>query len=281
MQPSQTRLRARRLPGILVAVAMAAAQPASAGRSEEPDFKLGLAQATYIGRRPIDLRLHHLRCGTGQRGTQRGGVGVEVHRHGALSTLGRALIDVDPFAHISLNNLDNPYDTEVQVVFSFSMPTIRLIDSQWQVRSQLELLLFDGNGDGASATPSLQIAAASPLAPREARFMETGVSLAFGGSVYFGGPPVAPLGATALSAAAGGMASFRQHSSAATLPSHAWIGADVAWNTMAMSLGFKLSPHDSVQLRADLDITPVPEPATWALWLAGAAAGLFWRRRAT
>ncbi len=188
----------------------------------------------------------------------------------------------DPFARIQIEAW-NPFDTAAAFRYYISIPTTRMIDEQWRADAQLSAVLTDGNGDGAVAMPDVMVFdPANPFARPQVRFMDTAVNLVIGATSFLGGPPVAPLGGAALVASADGIASFEQRSSADALPSHDFIGPDVAWNTLYLTVAFKLSPHDRIALDARIDVTeirPVPEPATWALCLAGGATLLALLRR--
>lgn len=275
-EPNMLQPLNRPTPSVIALLAALIASPAGAGRSEEPDYRQGLAQASYSA------------DGQPQYGfIAFDAVAASVNRTAVELTLNtpdsqlllfaRSLIDIDPWAHLTLS-ASNPFASEAKVTVTLSMPTTRLIDSQWQAVARLGVNLTDGNGDGARAAPAAMIFSDDPLAPPLARFMDTGVALRIGLLNYFGGPPVAPLGDAVLVAAPGASASFEARASAPALPSHAWIGPDVAWNTMSMQLSFTLSPGDQLTLQADLDILPVPEPATAWLLLAGGVGLAAWLR---
>lgn len=249
---------------LVAALAALSASPAGAGRAEEPDFKQGLAQANYAADgQPM---YGFIAFDAVAASVNRTAVELTLNTPDSqLLLFARSLIDIDPWAQLTLE-AHNPFASDAQITVSFAMPTIRMIDSQWRAAAHLSMTLTDGNGDGARAAPLLQ-------------FMNTGVSLRVGVLNYFGGPPVPQLGDAALLAAPGASASFEARSSAAALPSHAWIGPDVAWNAMSMQLAFSLSPGDQLTLQAGLEILPVPEPASSWLWLAGCAGLAAWVRR--
>lgn len=188
-----------------------------------------------------------------------------------------ALVNSDPFIHVELT-ARNPYDAPLDVSFSLALPTVRLVSGEWRADASFEATLTDGNTDGASLAPRITD---FDLGNTPNRFVDTGVSLLFGGLTYFGGPPVRLLGGPALVAGADASSTQSDASSAPTLPSTDWIGPDVAWNTMSLRVAFALSPGDTVTLSANYDITPVPapipEPGTWTLLLAGVAATAAWR----
>ena len=147
--------------------------------------------------------------------------------------------------------------------------------------------ITDLNGDGASLLPTVPTWNGAAWANQ---IMDSGVALLIPGPTpgtiqryNFGGPPSAPLGQEGLSALAGGSASRSWDSSEPMLPDHSWIGNAVAWNTLNLVVGFVISPHDSLVLRAGIDITPfgapVPEPGTAMLTFAGLLLAVLGARR--
>jgi hypothetical protein len=259
-------------------LALVAAGSAQASRSESPDYKFATAAGQFStgGETLYDpITFDAVEASVYQTAVE-----ISMTSSKGLVAFGRLLVDVDPYASLHLR-AENPFESEASFRYYVSMPTTRMIDDRWRAEATLVAALADGNGDGAAARPDVMVIdPANPFSRPQARFMDTGVSLVVGTSSFLGGPPVVPLGDAPLLASAGGLERLDARSGAAMLPDHDWIGPDVAWNTLYLTVAFKLSPHDRLELDARIDISeirPVPEPATWAMWLTGAGGLLAWR----